>query len=59
MPSLCYSCGALGGAVRAENVGGAEMQAARGLSLGVVSVARECFCVPSAVGGVSAPFPWG
>jgi hypothetical protein len=30
----------LRGAVRAENVGGAEMQAARRVSLGVVSVVR-------------------
>lgn len=49
--SCAVPAGALGGAVRAENVGAAEMQAARGLSLGVVSVARGAACAPSVVGG--------
>ena len=48
---------ALGGAVRAENVGGAEMQTARGLSLGVSPSLVGCFLrsVCRWCGSASAP----
>lgn len=43
--------------MRAENVGGAEMQAARGLSLGVSPSLVGRFCAPPAVGGLLL-LPW-